>query len=294
MNRKKTIRLLWAGVLLAAGLTACQARTPQPSPLPAETTPAAAAAEPGDDPWEADPGGMLSGVLDQGFSGDGWEVRFWIHPGSGPSPVDMNAAEYGGAVREQFAALDWEQTDLEHYRAAGDDLPGAYGVDFCPKGKTLQVHIVCWSHNDIIRVEFPAGSETECRYLRADGAEELCDSLAVLWPGPEVDKGLVRTSPQETDEATAVQYMEELFGRLASDGHVTGAELRSLAVLPPDPDSDRGADYLDFCASFALQPARPELSYWQDIGVDETGWAEYKDVQVCLWLDERDNRYGLS
>lgn len=103
-----------------SGLVTPELPTPTPEPT---ATPA---------PWEADPKDYIMGWLDKVLDGEKISLSFWLHPGSGPTPTEWPAAEYGGTVREMFENLNWEDARLlTEEEEAGEtwyNEPGAYNV----------------------------------------------------------------------------------------------------------------------------------------------------------------------
>lgn len=250
-------------------------------------------------PWESDPGGYILNRLDQKRSDvtGSWSVNFWIYPGSGPCGVEMSDAEYGDAIRGMFSALAWENMTPEEY--AGREEPvwqnGVYSV-------TFGFDFTIATNSDVLMMPAPEGYEDGGRlYFRADGAEELCERMAALWPGPEVNRGRVRVPPQETGAGTAKLYLNEMLSLLREEGHITDYEVRSLAWWPWDDDGDGNVSLTEPTAiglrmTFAVKPADPELSYWRDMesggSTDRDGWYVFRDWGPTIGLGE-DGLFGL-
>lgn len=294
------IILLLAGCGVRAGVESAPAETAAPTSTPAAETPAPVSTptpEPAPDLAE-DPVGYILQTLDQYLYEEGfWSFRFWIFPGSGPVPVRMPEAEFGPALREFFSGLDWEQISREDYYSREEQpesLPGYYGIQFIPDDYSKGT-VILHSNDDILWLD----RAEERLYFRAQGAEKLCDRITDLWPGPEAELGRVRIPPQETREATARAYLEEVCARLEANGHITDHEIRYLMVEPPN-DSE-GMEYdseaigFTFRAILALKPADPSLECWQEGKEEGTDWNTWwGPLRVAIGLDGEDGCYCLS
>ena len=245
-------------------------------------------------PWESDPSSYILDRLNQGLDTDGWIVRFWIYPGSGPITGYMGAAEYGQSIQELFCSLDWKVVTWSQYNSR-DFLPqpGAYSIQLFADADKVPESIICDFNDDIIRLDAPEGYDTPFLYFSADGANAICDKLATLWPGPGVNLGRVRTPPQGTQKDTATLYMEQVLSKLQADGHITEYKLSSLQV---ESSHSIEPDQFTFRTSFILRPARPELSYWQDGNLhdlpDQDGWVKY-EWRETIGFNPVDGLYGL-
>lgn len=297
MAVKGKSRNKWMGfLLLVVLLVACQGVEREAPQLPGPETerPAAITAEVMA-PWEEDPKGYLLALLNRGTEEDAWGVYFWCLPGSGPYCVEMSVAEYGQTVRELFAALDWQVTEPIDYVDRPEDAPGNqpdwYSVQLILHREEM-VTFLCDHNSGELRVSPPKSEKGGWLYFRADGAEALCEQIALLWPGPEADFGRVRVPPQGSERDTAAYYVEQVLECSKGEGHITDYTVLSLELYPQEPSEDGEAnDWITFLTQFKVKPAHPELSYWQGRDLDIDGWTEYR-WNTVLGFDAKDERYG--
>ncbi len=309
-------RWLITTAALALCLTACAPKaapdptmTPAPEVTSAPTETSAPTSTPG--PTPASPAaysGPVTDALETLLDSDRWSARFWIFPGTGPLGVELPEAEYGDALRELFAAYDWKELTYEETRH-GEDFKypsDAYSFQILagyPPRDDAGPQILGVSNYDphlqmgIKKEDGSYGS----RYFTAEGAETLCADIADLWPGWEALTGCrTRILPQATKEDTARAYLEATFDKLRGNGHITDARIDSLEVSSWTYDNDLGemveSGDMDYDSSksvlfrtvFSLKPTRPELTYWQERGVDKEGWAHFELGRVSLsqWGDD--------
>lgn len=298
-------------LLLALGL-GITGYAPQPTPEPpAAVTPApeAAPSERAAKPWEADPKGYVLERLDALLDEGQWNVQFWIFPGSGPCGDRMPESEYGEALRALFASYDWQLTQAPTYDEdeAAAAAPDSYSISIYPSytGSDREIQpIYCGNYSPVLQMG--TWSEEEgygSLFFTAPGAENLCAALSDLWPGWEELTGCrTRTAPQSTHWATAKTYLEGTFTALRDKGHILGARIDSLEYIPPEWDGESvGNNYMTyddsvavhFRAKFSLKPTRPELTYWQERGVDRDGWVHYEFDKIVIGLCG-DGLYELS
>ena len=116
---------------------------------------------------------------------------------------------------------------------------------------------------------------------------------AGLWPGWEAVTGCrTRIPARETSEDQAEAYLEATFDKLRQEGHITDARIDSLELLPAAGEEASGGTAGEdpgpvlFRAAFSLRPLQPELSYWQDRGVDGEGWVRYELDRADLVFQE--------
>lgn len=298
-------------VALALCLTACApkpAPAPTVAPVPEATPTPTETAAPTPEPTPPAPAaysGPVTDALETLLDGDRWQAQFWIFPGSGPLGVELPEAEYGDALRALFAAYDWKETTYEATRHSEDfDYPPdtysfqllcGYPAPEGPGPQTMGVGVYdAYLQMGIKKEDGSYGS----RYFAAPGAENLCAALADLWPGWEAVTGCrTRVPPQETKEALARTYLEATFDKLRENGHITDARIDSLEIIPPIWDGESiGDNYmtydetttLQFKTVFSLKPTRPQLTYWQENGVDEDGWVRFELSKISLsqWGDD--------
>lgn len=297
-------------------LTGCgeTARQPDPTPGPTQTpavtvTPAPSLTpSPSPAPTEAPrqtPEEVLAAALDQVVSGEEIFIRFWQHPGSGPSPISLPPAEYGAPIRALFEALNWEETEKPTYTDAAADAPynqpGAYQASlyFGESSRDLgDGWIGLWTGNPVIMV---GNNGPDSVYLRAEGSETLCDALADLMPSVYINLGRTRVPAQESREATVRLYLLTALERTKALGHITDYELRAYAALPPVEDSgekaaEEGSEPpgIRYTATYAVKPADPAADYWLARTVDADGWivSEINYYEI-LGYDARDGCYGM-
>lgn len=282
-------------------VTAAPTATPSPAPeLTASPEPTATPA-----PWETDPKGYLLDWLDQTMAGAEVFVRFWFHPGSGPTPENLPTAEYGESVRAVFAELDWEKVEEPAYFTDEEaenpyDQPGAYSVNiYLERGTASSIGL--GKGDPVIGLYTVESEVTEAVYLRAEGADKLCDALADLMPDPYYNLGRVRVPWQGSEEETLKLYLETALERTKELGHITDYELRAYAVTPPEgesTDEPQGEHpTFGYTATYAFKPAHPESAFWKGYDLESTdGWAvaSIEDYTEFLDYDERDGCYGMG
>lgn len=260
-------------------------------------------------PWETDPNAYVMERLDTCLHEEGrWSLYFWIFPGTGPVSGWLPEAEYGDALRALFSSYDWKVTQMPEYSEETANAPSAYGIQFTPGYPAMVEHIgpIYLNSNDAtIRMSFydEENKQYGSLYFTAEGAEDLCDAIADLYPGWEAVTGCrTRTTPQATPEATARAYLEDTFAVLKDKGHITEARIDSLEYIPPVWDGESvDNNYMtyddtvavQFQAKISFQPTRPELSYWQELGMDKEGWAGVEFSKIALSLCE-DGLYELG
>lgn len=294
---KRRLSLLSALVLC---LTAC-APKPAPAPTVAPTPEPTETSVPTPAPTETSvpiPGGPIIECLDALLDEGSWRVQFWIFPGSGPVGEELPEAEYGDALRELLASYDWQPTEAPGYDENAVVPPDSYFIGIYPKTASNQgMRPMYYSAYDPI-LHLSAWQDSGDLFYTAPGAENLCEAIAGLWPGWEAVTGCrTRVPPQETKEALARTYLEATFDKLRENGHITDARIDSLEVIPPVWDGESiGDNYmtydetttLQFQTTFSLKPTRPQLTYWQENGVDEDGWARFELSKISLsqWGDD--------
>lgn len=248
-----------------------------------------------------DPEGYLLACLDKVMAGKQVFIRFWQHPGSGPSTVELSSAEHGSEIRALFSTLDWERVEAPSYESdeeindAPFNQPGAYSVSIY-YGEPWTGYISLETGDPVVML---GDHGPESVYLRADGAEELCDKLADLTPSAYINLGRTRVPPQKDQEATLKLYLETGLERLKANGHITDYTIDDFAVIPPDEEpGSEPVEQLEhpgipYTVTYSLKPAKPELSYWQDL-VGEDGWARKLTIDwEFIAYDERDGCYGM-
>ena len=316
--------VLWWMVTTALCLTlaGCRAKeqqvipTPQPSAIPEATVTPAPTPTPTPEPtpppapWETDPKGYIMGWLDELLDGEKIYVRFWIHPGSGPTPT-IWPTEFGETVRTLFEELDWDGAKLltwEEQEAEDEswvNIPGAYGVTLNDEDWLGEGYFSLNLNSRVIRVNW----EDDQLYFLVPGAEKLCTKLADLSPSVYVNMGRTRVPAQESKKATLKLYLETALERTKGLGHISDYELRHYAVVTEQREdgtwieedgaaveSGEEGEYTGFTytATFAYKPANPQSAYWQDYTADEEGWLEVDlDYGEGLSYDERDGCYGM-
>lgn len=260
--------------------------TPAPTPDPT-ATPA---------PWEEDPKGYVMGWLDRMLEGEEIYLRFWLHPGSGPTPSIWPTAEYAETVRAMFEELDWDSAKLltgGDENAAYYDGPGSYNVTLHEDNWMGDGWIGCSLDTGVVRVDSTADGNL---YFLVPGSEELCSKLTDLEPSVYVNMGRTRVPAQKSEEATLKLYLETALERTKELGHITDYELRAYAVTPPDDertDESQGEHpAFSYTATYAFKPARPEL--FSGV-IDADGWVvgNIEEYTEGLTYDEQDGCYGM-
>lgn len=282
-------------------VTAAPTATPSPTPeLTASPEPTATPA-----PWETDPKGYLLDRLDQTMERSEVFVRFWFHPGSGPTPENLPTAEYAESVRAVFAELDWEKVEEPAYFTDEEaenpyDQPGAYSVNiYLERGTASSIGL--GKGNPVIGLYTVESEVKEAVYLRAEGADKLCDALADLMPDPYYNLGRVRVPWQGSKEETLKRYLETALERTKELGHITDYELRAYEVTSPEnengEDEEAAPLSMAYTATYAFKPAHPESAFWKGYDLESTdGWsvASIEDYTEFLDYDERDGCYGMG
>lgn len=302
---KRTLCLV---LMLALLLTGCGPKeppvTPAPEPSPSvETspspslnpTPAPSSAAPRPDPKE-DPKGYVMSWVDTALGGEKIYLRFWIHPGSGPTPSIWPAEEYAQTVRTMFEELDWDSARVltweEAYADEGapEDIPGMYSVTLNDEDWRGEGYIQCGLNAGMVHV---AGDDD--LYFFVGGAEELCTKLTDLEPSVYVNLGRVRVPAQKSEEATLKLYLETALERTKELGHITDYELRAYAVTSPEWEGEGAPPGFQYTATYAYKPAHPESAHWKDYAFDADGWvvATIEEQTEGLLYDERDGCYGM-
>ena len=242
---EKTLLLLILAALLP--LSSCA------GPVPTSEAPAPAVTP------EAGANMAVLDIIDEGFSDQELKLRFFVFPGSGPMPLSLSGDEYGEEVRALFGSLDWQEG--EGPRA--DHEEGGYGVHLLYGDRVLFLE----SGSDTVHT-------SEETYFHAEGAQDLCDSLLGLWPGPELRYTRMPGVEHTQDPQDCIQRFMEAFGEYYwASGAVTDFDLRGVQVLEELSDDV----YLIFRADYAVKPADSGRSYWQDKHSDEEGWVEVSD-----------------
>ena len=303
-------RRLLLAVALALCLTACGARptptpaadtvptaTPAPTVTPTEAVMPTPQPTPAPDPAPA-PSGPVIEYLDALLYDGSWQTRFWIFPGSGPVSVEMPEAEYGDALRELLASYDWQLTEAPGYDENAVIPPDSYFIGIYPRTASNDgMRPMTFSAYDPV-LHLSAWENSGDLFYTAPGAEDLCEAVAGLWPGWEAVTGCrTRVPPQGDKEALARAYLEATFDKLRENGHIQGACVDSLEIIPPVYNEENvGSNYmsydefaaLQFKTAFSLRPTRPELTYWQEQEVDKDGWAHYELSMISLsqWGDD--------
>lgn len=295
-------RKYWClGLALCLALAGCKQKEAAPTPTPEPTPSAEATATPepsfapSADPGQ-DPEGYLLACLDKAMEGEQVFIRFWQHPGSGPSPVELSSEEHGAEIRALFSALDWEQVEAPSYEsdeeidAAPFNQPGAYSASIY-YGEPWSGHISLWTGDPVVMI---GDNGSESVYLRADGAEGLCDKLADLTPSAYINLGRTRVPEQRDQMATLKLYLETGLERLKANGHITEYTIDDFSVIPPDePVEEQEHPGIPYTVTYSLKPTKPELSDWQGL-VGDDGWARELTIDwECIAYDERDGCYGM-
>lgn len=299
---KRTLCLV---LMLALLLTGCGPKeppvTPAPEPSPSvETspspslnpTPAPSSAAPRPDPKE-NPKGYVMSWVDTALGGEKIYLRFWIHPGSGPTPSIWLAEEYAQTVRTMFEELDWDSARVltweEAYADEGapEDIPGMYSVTLNDENWRGEGHIQCGLNAGMIHV---AGDDD--LYFFVGGAEELCTKLTDLEPSVYVNLGRTRVPAQASEEETLKLYLETALERTKELGHITDYELRAYAVTSPKEEGGEERSGFGYTATYAFKPARTEL-FGGDLDADGWGEETIEEYTEGLVYDERDGCYGM-
>lgn len=292
----------WLAVLLCLALAGCSSQEPPVDPEPSPSVEASPSPTPGQsfvpsiDPQE-DPKGYLMTCLNQAMAGEKTFIRFWLHPGSGPTPEWLPTEEYGESIRAIFEELDWEKVEEPSYESEEEiadapfNQPGAYSVSIY-----LDIDTGDWiglGKGDPVVMLGNNGQESV--YLRADGADKLCDALTDLMPDPYYNLGRTRVPKQESEKATLKLYLETALKRTKELGHITDYELRAYAVTSPAWEGEGVSPGFQYTATYAYKPAHPESAYWKDYAFDADGWAvaTIEEQTETLLYDERDGRYGM-
>lgn len=313
-------KALWLTVTAALCLTLAgcgpkerqEMPTPQPSTTPEAVVTPTPTPEPTSTPapWAEDPKGYIMGWLDELLDGEKLYLRFWIHPGSGPTPT-IWPTELGETVRTLLEELDWDGAKLltwEEQEAEDADLvnaPGTYSVTLNDEDWVGEGYFSFSLNSRVIRVNW--GDDQ--LYFFVPGAETLCTKLTDLEPSVYVNLGRVRVPPQESKKATLKLYLETALERTKELGHIADYELRDYAVVTWSADGERleegenaeaeEEEHPNICytATYAVKPAHPESEFWKYCTFDEDGWfvadvnvEEYMDF---LAYDERDGCYGM-
>ena len=285
-------------------------RTPDPTDAPEVTgTPAPEPSEPKLPDPQTDPTGYVLACLDWAMEGETMTIRFWQHPGSGPSPEQLSVADYGEAIRKLFSDLDWEVTERPTYdedtaEDAPFNQPGAYSASiYYGDPWTGYLHV---GTGDPVIMLGDHGPDSV--YLRADGAEGLCDQLTDLVPSAYLNLGRTRVPPQASQKDTLKLYLDTALARTKELGHITDYELRDYAVITwseedgytekeeSGAEDDEVPESFAYTATYAFKPAHPELAYWQTGVLDADGWVEgtiEAGIDFLLY-DERDGCYGMG
>lgn len=289
------------GLVLCLTLAGCKPKEVPPTPTPEPTGTVSPSVAPSSQP-QPDPGEELLACLDQALAGEQMTIRFWQHPGSGPSQVELSSAEHGEEIRALFSALDWEQVEEPRYESdeevnnAPFNQPGAYSASIY-YGDPWIGYISLGTGDPVIMI---GDNSPDSVYLRADGAGDLCDKLADLTPSAYIDLGRTRVPPQESQEATLKLYLETALERLKANGHITDYTIDDFAVVPPDEPGSEPVEALEYpgisyTVTFRVKPAKPQLTYWQDMAeyTGEDGWVEQTIDWEFIAYDERDGCYGM-
>lgn len=256
--------------------------TPEPAPTPVSRP----------DP-RADPKGYVMTWVDTALDGEDIFLRFWLHPGSGPTPTKWPTEEYGVAVRALFEDLDWDNaralTWEEAYadEAVPEDMPGLYSVTLNDEDWQGEGYIQCGLNARMIHV---AGDND--LYFVVGGAEELCTKLTDLEPSVYVNLGRTRVPEQESEEATLKLYLETGLERTKELGHITDYELRAYEVMSSDRGEEETPPGFQYTATYAFKPTDPDLLPWE---FDADGWvvATIEEYTEGLIYDQRDGCYGM-
>lgn len=292
------------GLALCMALAGCAPRQgqskPTATPVPSETV--SPSTTPSFQP-QSDPGEQLLTCLDQAMVKELVTIRFWQHPGSGPSPVELSTAEHGEDIKALFSALNWEQVEVPGYYTSDEEAanapfnqPGAYSVSIY-YGDPWTGVIQMGTGDPVVTL---GDNGPDSVYLRADGAEDLCDKLADLTPEAYINLGRTRVPEQKDQEATLKLYLETGLERLKANGHITGYTIDTFAIIPPDEPESEPVERpehpgIPYTATYSIKPARPELTYWQDLAeyTREDGWIEQTIDWEFIAYDERDGCYGM-
>lgn len=295
-------RKYWCIALaLCLALAGCKQKevTPTPTMEPTPSAAATATPEPSFAPTVApgqDSEGYLLACLDKAVEGERVFIRFWQHPGSGPSPVELSSAEHGEEIRALFSALEWERVEEPGYYTSEEEAanapfnqPGAYSASIY-YGEPWSGYINLGTGDPVVML---GDNGSDSVYLRADGAEELCDKLADLTPSAYINLGRTRVPEQKDQEATLKLYLETGLERLKANGHITDYTIDDFSVIPPDePVEELEHPGIPYTVTYSLKPTKPELSDWQGL-VGEDGWVEQTIDWECIAYDARDGCYGM-
>ena len=293
---------LGLGLVLCLTLAGCKPKEVPPTPTPEPTGTASPSVAPSSQP-QPDPGKELLACLDKALEGKQVTIRFWQHPGSGPSSVELSSAEHGEEIKALFSALDWERVEEPRYYTSDEEVadapfnqPGAYSVSIY-YGDPWTGVIQMGTGDPVVTLDdYNSGPV----HLRADGAEDLCDKLADLTPSAYIDLGRTRVPPQESQEATLELYLETALERLKANGHITDYTIDDFALIPPDEPESEPVEALEYpgipyTVTFRVKPAKPQLTWWQDMAeyTGEDGWVEQTIDWEIIAYDERDGCYGM-
>ena len=305
-------RKYWCfGLALCLALAGCGQKeaSPVPTSEPSPSIVAPATLEPSTTPEPSfvpsvdpgqDPEGYLLACLDKVMEGKRVFIRFWQHPGSGPSPVELSSAERGEEIKALFSALEWERVEEPGYYTSEEEAvnapfnqPGAYSASIY-YGEPWSGYISLWTGDPVVMI---GDNGPDSVYLRADGAEELCDKLADLTPSAYINLGRTRVPEQKDQEATLKLYLETALERLKANGHITDYTIDDFAIIPPEEPESEPVEELEhpgipYTVTYSLKPTKPELSDWQGL-VGEDGWVEQTIDWECIAYDERDGCYGM-
>lgn len=281
-NRPAPRFVLSLALLLCLALAACAhtgevTPTPEPTPEPtSEPTPA-----PTPEPWEADPGQFIQGCLELDFAVDGRiPLCVNIDPGSMPLREIMHDSEVGQAIRDLFAAYEWECVEKP---AESDGPDPVVGI-----GAYLGVAVAMYDMEDAPRqfyvstydnvISLYAADWDKSFYFRAEGAENLCRDLIVLCPNPYAQATTVYSPLQKTAADTAKRFLDDFFASMAESGHITDYQLLEGYVLDPE--------NMVYRIRFRLKPANPEWEFWSGNSYDPlnaSGWTQI--IEMRFWLE---------
>lgn len=264
--------------------TAVQTTAPTPSPtvvptpaLTPEPTPTLGPT-PEPEPWEDDPGQFIQDCLEADFAVKGWmPLGIMIDPGSMSLNEKIYDSEVGQAIRDLFAAYDWECVEKPE---ESDEPTPVVGIEAYLGAALTMENVPYWfyfnTYDNVISLN---GEDLERGlHFRAEGAENLCRDVIALSPDFYAQASIVYSPLQETAAATAKEFLDSLFAAMTENGHITDYKLLEGYVLD--------AEDMIYRVRFRLKPAHPEWQFWSGeysyYPLNASGWT--KVIEMRFWL----------